>query len=141
MQRSRGPMRTPAGLVPGVVALGFALGLGACAGALPASPTRDSGARRQVTTTATATPSVTGTAWPCVGLTTPAQAARMAVRVLLRRESVVVATEVVPGGTVYRVTAPPGRYVISSNAPNVIPVSLTLRSGQVAHVDLDPRCK
>ena len=84
---------------------------------------------------------VTGSAWPCRGLTTSAGAARFLIHVVLTRRSRVVATQVVPGGTMYRFIVAPGTYVVSSDAQHMKPVQFMVRPGDVDHVDLTPPCK
>jgi hypothetical protein len=76
-----------------------------------------------------------------VGVIQRDEAARFSINVVLIRQARVVATQVVPGGTAYHFPATPGTYVLSSNAQYVRPVQVTLRSGEVARVDLIPPCK
>jgi hypothetical protein len=116
---------------PAVVVLAMSVILAACGGpvALPGRhPPRYGTA-------------IAGIAWPCVGEASRAAVARIPVDVVLMSRSKVIAREVVGGGTTYRFATGPGTYVVSSNAPYLVPVTVTVHTGHVTRADLDPNCK
>lgn len=44
------------------------------------------------------------------------------------------------GSHTYRFSEPPGTYVVTSNQSYVVPITVTLRAGKVAHADLMAAC-
>ncbi len=113
--------------------------LGACSGPHPTASSNTTAPSGHQSPATTAT--VTGTAWPCAGIVTAAVAARFSIHVVLTRNARVVAAQVVRGGTMYHFTVTPGTYVVSSNAQYMEPVQVTVRTGDIEHVDLTPPCK
>ncbi len=84
---------------------------------------------------------VTGYAEPCVGpFRTQAQISEIPVRVTLEDHSRVVASQTVRGSHTYRLTVPPGRYRISTDAASR-PVDITVHSGGVVRTDLISSCR
>jgi len=85
---------------------------------------------------------VTGTASPCVGVTTASQYVKIPVQVTIKREGRTVARETLTGNHIYRFVIPPGRYVVESDQiPTYVDVFVALTSGETDHVDLFPKCK
>jgi hypothetical protein len=86
---------------------------------------------------------LTGVALPCEGLPTPGYAyAKVPVHVTVKQGSRIIAGEVVTGGHVYRLVAPPGDYTVYSDQIRP-PLSLpaVLHSGDTDHVNLVPDCQ
>jgi len=93
------------------------------------------------TTTTTPPGMITGVASPCVGYAaTASQMAQLPVRVTLTEGSRSVTSVIVRGSHIYRFAEPPGTYTVSSDQAGVMPTSVNLRSGQVAHFDLISPC-
>jgi hypothetical protein len=93
------------------------------------------------TTTTTPPGVITGVATPCVGYAaTASQMAELPVRVTLTEGSRTVTSVIVRGSHTYRLTEPPGQYVVSSDQAGVAPTGVNLGAGQVAHVDLLSPC-
>jgi len=95
----------------------------------------------ETTTTTTPPGVITGVASPCVGYAaTASQMAKLPVRVTLTESSRSVTSVIVRGSHIYRFVESPGRYTVSSDQAGVMPTSVNLRSGQLAHVDLISPC-
>jgi hypothetical protein len=84
---------------------------------------------------------LSGVATPCVGLVTQDQYVQMPVHVVLSEGAHTVTSQIVRGSHTYRFKVAPGLYVVSSDQSTVAPTRVTLRSGQIAHVNLSTHCK
>ncbi len=85
---------------------------------------------------------VSGVASPCVGITTTAELAAIAVRVTLSQHSKVVDTETVTGHHHFRLSARPGQYLLTSDQYQKAEFFVVvLHAGETTHVDLAVSCK
>jgi hypothetical protein len=87
---------------------------------------------------------VTGVAAPCVGVTTEAVYAATPVRISLLQGGHTVSTEIVHGRSRFRLLAPPGSYLLFSNAmqgARLLPQPVTVKANESVRLALIPRCK
>lgn len=86
---------------------------------------------------------VTGVASPCIGSgVTSAEYANLPVEVTLTQASHTIASQTVKGKHVYRFTALPGTYVVSTHeGQGSMPVRLALSSSGVARVNIPSTCR
>jgi hypothetical protein len=81
---------------------------------------------------------VTGTAYPCVGV---GGGAGIAVTVTLSQGSRQITSQSVRYPHQFLLSAPPGRYELSSNASTSRPHSILIRVGSTIRVELPTACK
>lgn len=88
---------------------------------------------------------ITGIAPPCSVEVAPGHTGAIQVRIVLLRQSHIAATQVAPVLGRYHFTVLAGRYVVTDRAadglPDVVPVKVNLRAGEVVHVDLVSLCQ
>lgn len=85
---------------------------------------------------------ITGFASPCTGPVSSSGYANLPVDVTLSHGSHLVASTTVKGKHVYHFTVSPGQYVVSTHeGQGSRPVHITLRSGEVARVNIPSTCR
>lgn len=83
---------------------------------------------------------VTGVAAPCVGLASASEYAAIPVRISLQGDGTLT-TETVHGRSNFRLTAPSGNYLLSSDAIRGEAEPITLTANKTIRMDLIPTCK
>jgi hypothetical protein len=87
---------------------------------------------------------ITGVASPCIGVVGPTQYASIPVTVTLRHGSKTVGRQTVRGRHIYRFTAAPGSYLVSTpsdEGDGSLPQHVTVHSGQVATANIPSMCR
>jgi hypothetical protein len=85
---------------------------------------------------------ITGVASPCIGPARPGFIdAKIKVRVQLSGDQRLVATQTVTGSHVYRLAAPPGTYMVSSDQGGTTPQFVTVSKGKTRRADLNSACR
>lgn len=100
-----------------------------------------SGTSTPVLAGASKTSVITGTATPCVGLTTLGPYDKLPVRVTLETGSQVAAHQSGHGTMTFRFSVAPGQFQVSSDQSGTSPVGVAVQSGKTTRVDLKEHCK